>query len=130
MPKVSVYILQPNCPMIPNVDYSFDMENLNSIDEFKQGLYKYLRFEEKKNITDEIEGVFPAPGGKLNKAYPNLEFKPENSHFYEGMQHYKTDWSKHMLAQIPPGMKIQSMPKKRMLVMKQINIYAWKVLIF
>ena len=53
---VTAHILQPNCPMIPNVDYSFDMENLNSLDEFKQGIYKYLRFDEK-NITDEIEGV-------------------------------------------------------------------------
>ena len=130
MPKVSVYILQPNCPMLPNVDYSFDMENLNSIDEFKQGLYKYLRFDEKKNITDEIKGVFPAPGGKLNKAYPNLEFKPENSHFYEGIQHYKTDWPAHMMALIPPGMTMQPKEKKQMLVMKQINIYAWEVLIF
>ena len=119
MPNVSVYILQPNSPLLPNVDYSFDMENLNSIDEFKQGLYKYLRFEEKKNITDEIEGVFPAPGGKLNKTYPNLEFKPENSHFYEGMQYYKSCWPAHMMALIPPNMKLQSMPKKRILVMKQ-----------
>ena len=110
MPNVSVYILQPNSPLLPNVDYSFDMENLNSIDEFKQGLYKYLRFEEK-NITDEIEGVFPAPGGKLNKTYPNLEFKPENSHFYEGMQYYKSCWPAHMMALIPPNMKLQSMPK-------------------
>ena len=37
------------------------------------------RFDEKKNITEEISGVFPAPGGKLNKAYPNLEFKPETT---------------------------------------------------
>lgn len=130
MTKVTAHILQPNCPMIPNVDYSFDMENLNSIDEFKQGLYKYLRFDEKKNITDEIEGVFPAPGGKLNKAYPNLEFKPENSHFYKGMQYYKSCWPAHMMALIPPNMKLQSMPKKRMLIMKQKNAYEWEVLIF
>ena len=84
----------------------------------------------KKNITDEISGVFPAPGGKLNKAYPNLEFKPENSHFYEGMQYYKSCWPAHMMALIPPNMKLQSMPKKRMLIMKKINIYAWQVLIF
>ena len=130
MTKVTAHILQPNCPMIPNVDYSFDISNLNSINEFKEGLYKYLRFNEKINITDEIEGVFPAPGGKLNKAYPNLEFKPEDSYFYEGMQHYKIDWPAHMMALIQPNMKVQSMPKKRMLVMKQINIYAWQVLIF
>ena len=35
----------------------------------------------------------------------------------------------HMMALIPPNIKVQSMPKKRMLVMKQINIYAWQVLI-
>jgi hypothetical protein len=69
-------------------------------------------------------------GGKLNKAYPNLEFKSEDSYFYEGMQHYKTDWPAHMMALIQPNMKVQSMPKKRMLVMKKINIYAWQVLIF
>ena len=130
MPTITAHILQPNCPMFPNVDYSFDIPNLNSINEFKEGLYKYLRFNEKINITDEIEGVFPAPGGKLNKAYPNLEFKPEDSYFYEGMQHYKIDWPAHMMALIQPNMKVQSMPKKRMLVMKQINIYAWQVLIF
>ena len=129
MPSITAYILQPNCPMIPNVDYSFDIENLNSIDEFKQGLYKYLRFNETKNISDEISGVFPDPGGKLNKAYPNLKFKPEDSYFYEGMQHYKTDWPAFKVM-LPPNMKVQSMPKKRMLVMKQINIYAWEVLIF
>ena len=130
MPKVTTYILQPNCPMLPNVDYSFDMENLNSIDEFKQGLYKYLRFDEKKNITDEISGVFPARGGKLNKAYPRLEFKPEDSYFYEGIQHYKTDWPEHMLAQIPPGMSMQPKEKKRMLVMKKTKNDNWDVLIF
>ena len=130
MTKVTAHILQPNCPMIPNVDYSFDIPNLNSINEFKEGLYKYLRFNEKKNITDEISGVFPDRGGKLNKAYPKLEFKPEDSYFYEGMQYYKSCWPAHMMELIPPNMKLQSMPKKRMLVMKQINIYAWQVLIF
>ena len=130
MPKVTTYILQPNCPMLPNVDYSFDMENLNSIDEFKQGLYKYLRFDEKKNITDEISGVFPDRGGKLNKAYPKLEFKPEDSYFYEGMQYYKSCWPDHMKPMLPPNMKVESMPKKRMLVMKKINAYSCEVLIF
>ena len=75
----------------------------------------------KKNITDEISGVFPTPGGKLNKAYPNLEFKPENSYFYEGMQHYKTDWPAHMMAQIPPGMSMQ--PKKKTNVGNETNKY-------
>ena len=41
MLSITAHILQPNCHMIPNVDYSFDIPNLNSIDEFKEGLYKY-----------------------------------------------------------------------------------------
>ena len=130
MPSINAEITQPNSPLLPTVSYSFDIPNLNSIDEFKQGLYKYLRFSETKNITEEIKGVFPAPGGELNKEYPNLEFKPEDSYFYEGIQHYKTDWPEFMKAQTPPGMKMQSKETKRMLVMKQINIYAWEVLIF
>ena len=130
MPSINAEITQPNSPLLPTVSYSFDISNLNSIDEFKQGLYKYLRFDEKKNITDEISGVFPARGGKLNKAYPRLEFKPEDSYFYEGIQHYKTDWPEHMLAQIPPGMSMQPKEKKRMLVMKKTKNDNWDVLIF
>ena len=54
MPSITAEITQPNCPILPNVDYSFDMENLNSIDEFKQGLYKYLRFSEKKILQMKL----------------------------------------------------------------------------
>ena len=130
MPSINAEITQPNSPLLPTVSYSFDISNLNSIDEFKQGLYKYLRFSETKNITEEIKGVFPAPGGELNKEYPNLEFKPEDSYFYEGIQHYKTDWPEFMKAQTPPGMTMQPKEKKRMLVMKKTKNDNWAVLIF
>ena len=58
MPTITAHILQPNCPMFPNVDYSFDIPNLNSINEFKEGLYKYLRFNEKKILQMKLAVYF------------------------------------------------------------------------
>ena len=130
MLSVCANITQPNSPLQPLVSYSFNVRDLENFDEFKQGLYKYLRFTQTEDITNTIKGIFPAPEGKLNKAYPNLEFKPDDSYFYRGIQSYETEWPEHMLAQIPPGMTIQPKEKKRILVMKQKNDNNWEVLIF
>ena len=58
MSTITAHILQPNCPIIPNVNYSFDISNLNSINEFKKGLYKYLRFNEKKILQMKLAVYF------------------------------------------------------------------------
>lgn len=130
MPNINASITQPNSPLLPLVSYSFNVSDSNSLHEVKEGIYTYLRFTETKNITEDIKGIFPAPGGKLNKAYPHLEFTPENSYFYKGIQHYETEWPTHMLDQIPPGMTLQPKQKQRMFVMKKTDNNTWDVLIF
>jgi len=130
MHNINASITQPNSPLLPFVSYSFNVSDSNSLHEVKEGIYKYLRFAETKNITEDIKGIFPAPGGKLNNAYPHLEFTPENSYFYKGIQHYETEWPTHMLDQIPPGMTIQPKQQQRMFAMKKTNNNTWDVLIF